>query len=136
MRAILIALPILWAGPALALELDCTARLACVTTLGACEPAEVPYALKVGRRTGDKVVLTTPDDESFYEFTRLPDAAGTLLQASGGALEEGQGAGAMTVFDDYRFVLTRHSLVRLGADGVAREAVAITILGTCEEPEQ
>lgn len=136
MRAILFLLAVTWAAPAAALELDCVARLACVTAMGACEATEVPYGLKVGRRAGDKVVMTTEEDEQFYEFTRLPDAEGTLLQAAGGALEDGQGAGAMTVFADYRFVLTRHHRIVLDAETGTAEVVAISILGNCEEPER
>lgn len=136
MRGLPYLLALLWAAPAPALELDCVARLACVTDMGPCQATEVAYSLKVGRREGDKVVLETQDEDPFYEFTRLPDAEGTLLQAAGGALDDGQGAGAMTVFDDFRFVLTRHSRIVLDAETGEAQVVAISILGACEEPEQ
>jgi hypothetical protein len=122
-----------WPVSAGALSLDCVARLACVSTMGACQSAEVAYRLETGSKAGGKVVVTTAENERFYEFRRLPDADGVILQASGGALEPGQGAGALTVFDDLGFVLTRHSHLHLDGESRPGRAVAISILGSCEE---
>ncbi|ARE38445.1 hypothetical protein RGUI_0304 [Rhodovulum sp. P5] len=133
MRRLMIMLLTLCPAPLLALELDCVAELACVTGAEAgCQKTEVPYALKVGRKTGAKVVMQTEDEERFYEFTRLKNADGLLLQASGGALGDDQGAGALSVFDDFRFVLTRHNRIVLGEDQT--EVIAVSIHGTCKEP--
>lgn len=118
---------------AAALELDCVATLACVSNMGACQETEVPYALRVGDDVGDKVVLDPGDGGAFYEFTRLAGSGGTLLQAAGGALAPDQGAGAMTVFDDFRFVLTRHSRIERDAAAESSDVVAISLLGICAE---
>ncbi|MCO8144383.1 hypothetical protein NHN26_04000 [Rhodovulum tesquicola] len=113
--------------------LDCTADLACVTRVDSvCDPVDLGYAMEVPRKTGDKLILTTAEGERFFEFRRLDDAPGVLVQAAGGALEPGQGAGAMTVFDDLGFVLTRHSLLPLDGAESPSSAVAITIHGRCE----
>ncbi|WP_132546121.1 hypothetical protein [Rhodovulum euryhalinum] len=122
------------AAPAAAapLALDCTAQRACVADLdAACETIGIIYALDVGADEGDKVVLTTGEGERFYEFRRLAGAEGVLLQAAGGALEPGQGAGAMTVFDDLRFVLSRHNRIALSEEDDDLRAVSISIHGTC-----
>jgi len=138
MRMISILVLLFWPLGAAALELDCVATRACVSGAEVgCQDTEVPYSLKVGRKEGAKVVMTTEDDETFYEFARLPKAKGLLLQASGGALEDNQGAGALSVFDDYRFVLTRHSRIVLNPDdpdNETSEILSVSIHGTCEEP--
>ncbi|GAA0292637.1 hypothetical protein GCM10008966_12050 [Rhodovulum strictum] len=113
--------------------LDCVADLACVTRLDSvCDAVGLGYAMELPRKAGDKLILTTAEGERFFEFRRLEDAPGVLVQAAGGALEPGQGAGAMTVFDDLSFVLTRHSLVPLDGAEAPSTAVAITIHGRCE----
>lgn len=118
------------AGP---LALDCVAARACVANLDAvCDEIDVVYGLEVGAEVGDRLILTTEEGERFSEFRRLADAEGVLVQAAGGALDADQGAGAMTVFADLRFVLTRHSLIRMSATDPAPAAVAISIHGTCE----
>ena len=113
--------------------LDCVAEMVCVTRVDSvCDKVDLSYAMEVPRKTGDKLILTTAEGERFFEFRRLDDAPGVLVQAAGGALEPGQGAGAMTVFDDLGFVLTRHSLLPLDGAGSPSSAVAITIHGRCE----
>ncbi|MBN2907205.1 MAG: hypothetical protein JXJ18_10900 [Rhodobacteraceae bacterium] len=136
MRAVILSLTLLGPLPAAALELDCVADLACVTTMGDCQTTTVPFDLRVGDKVGDKVILTDEDGQSLYEFRRLADSDGTVLQASGGAMEAGQGAGAMSIFDDLRFVLTRHARLDLDAATGQSEVVAITIQGSCTEPQE
>lgn len=127
----------LWPGLAWAVQLDCTAELACVAGLDVqCDGIEVVYSLDTGEAEGDKLVMTTEEGERFYEFRRLADFEGVLVQGAGGALEPGQGAGALTVFDDMRFLLTRHSLIVLDPDEAAPPMVAISISGTCEIAEE
>ncbi|MBK1634398.1 hypothetical protein [Rhodovulum adriaticum] len=135
MKAVPILLILLWAAPAAALELDCVARLACVSNLdagkAACQETEIAHRLSIGRKAGSKVIVTTDDGDKFYEFTRLEDREGLRVQATGGALEDDQGAGALSVFDTLDFVVTRHNQVALGDDEV--QTIAVTIHGTCEE---
>ncbi|WP_074218921.1 hypothetical protein [Rhodovulum sp. ES.010] len=118
------------------IALDCEATRACVANLdAACDATRVSYQLDVGEEVGDKVVLTTDEGDRFYEFRRLAGAEGVVLQAAGGALESDQGAGAMTVFKDLRFVLTRHGLLALEGDEVPPAAVSISVFGTCTPRE-
>ncbi|TDX33860.1 hypothetical protein [Rhodovulum visakhapatnamense] len=130
------------AAGAAAVSLDCVARLTCVSNLDAgragCQPTELRYALEVGRKTGAKVVMTPEGaDETgrFYEFRRLPGTEGVRLQASGGGLEPGQGAGVLTVFETLDFVLTRHDAVLLDPEGGTPRAIAVTVHGTCAEKD-
>ncbi|TCP61412.1 hypothetical protein EV663_105130 [Rhodovulum bhavnagarense] len=136
MRVVLM-LSVLCAGPAQAMELDCVARLACVSNLEVgeteCQKTSIAHGLTVGRDTGDKVIVSTPEGAQFYEFRRLPEREGLRVQATGGGLEDGQGAGALTVFDSLDFIVTRHSQVRLDPADDAVRTIAISIHGTCEE---
>ncbi|ARC88817.1 hypothetical protein [Rhodovulum sp. MB263] len=123
------------------LRLDCVARQVCVSNIepgrASCQQTELRYGLEVGRKTGAKVVMTPEGDQAgrFYEFRRLPGHEGILLQASGGALEAGQGAGALTVFETLDFVLTRHSALRPEPEGDTVRAIAVDIYGSCAESE-
>ena len=136
MRAILtLLLLICWPAALPALSLDCTALQACVTAMGDCQETEVRYRLDAEDKVGAKVVLTTDEQEKSYEFRRLAHAEGLRLQAAGGALEPQQGAGALTIFDDLSFVLTRHQMLFFDGEGQPGSAVAITILGQCEDRE-
>lgn len=130
----LVAFLLMWPGLAGAMELACTATRVCVAGLDVtCDEIAVDYRLDPGTAEGDKLVLTAGDGERFYEFRRLGQAEGVLVQAAGGALEPGQGAGAMTVFDDLRFVLSRQSLIAFGGEGDApARAVSISLHGACE----
>jgi hypothetical protein len=136
MRAIpTLLLLICWPAGLPALSLDCTARQACVTTMGACQQTEVGYRLDAEDKVGAKVVLTTDEQKKSYEFRRLVPAEGLRLQAAGGALDPHQGAGVLTIFDDLSFVLTRHQMLYLDGEGQPGSALAISILGRCEERE-
>jgi len=116
--------------------LDCVAEHVCVARVDSvCDRIEVVYSLEVPREAGDKVVLTTEEGERFYEFRRLDDAAGVLLQAAGGALDDDQGAGAMTIFDDLGFVLTRHARIDAAEGAAPGDPVAISIHGRCAPRE-
>lgn len=137
MRLSVLLLSLLWAGSATALEFECVARLACVSNLddgrAECQETELRHGLRVGSEVGDEVVMIPEDADAFYEFTRLPGHAGLRVQAAGGALEEGQGAGVLTVFDTLDFVVTRHTQVVLDQAADERRAIAVTIHGTCKE---
>ncbi|MBL3583772.1 hypothetical protein JMM61_00085 [Rhodovulum sulfidophilum] len=123
------------------LRLDCVARQVCVSNIepgrASCQQTELRYRLEVGRKTGAKVVMTPEGDDAgmFYEFRRLPGRAGIRLQASGGALEAGQGAGALTVFETLDFVLTRHNALQLDPEDGALQAIAVSVHGSCAESE-
>lgn len=136
MRTFVILL-MLWPLNAAALELDCTARLACVSNLesGAaeCQRTEIAHGLRVGRKVGDKVIMTTGEGDEFYEFTRLAGHDGLRVQAAGGALQDGQGAGVLSVFDTLDFVVTRHTQLALDEEADEMRTIAVTIHGTCQE---
>lgn len=130
------ALFLAWPALAGAAPLDCTAERVCVAGFEVtCEEIEVVYSLDPGKEAGDKLVMTTEEGERSYEFRRLADFEGVRVQGAGGALEAGQGAGAMTVFDDLSFLLTRHALVPAATDPDERMPVSISIHGRCEEAE-